>query len=256
MPGRRGLFIGTSGWNYRDWRGRFYPESVKPAEYIAYYSRHFPTTEVNYSFYRLPEVTTYEKWAAQVPASFVFALKASRIITHMRRLKEVEEAWTRFLDNAAALGSRLGPVLLQFPPSFKADVVRLEEFLCLKPGPMKAGKVLLAFEFRHSSWFAQEIFEVLAKHKACLVFADSERYARAPLELTAPFVYLRFHGPRELFGSEYSREQLTQWAGRIREWLAAGRSVYTYFNNDFRGYAISNARQLTTLTEGDSHQCP
>jgi uncharacterized protein YecE (DUF72 family) len=244
-----GLFIGTSGWNYPDWKGRFYPESLKPAEYLAYFSRHFPTTEVNYSFYHLPKVSTYEKWTTQVPGSFVFALKASRTITHIRKLKEVEEPWTRFLENAEALGGRLGPVLVQFPPSFKADVTRLEEFLCLKLRPRKTGKVLLAFEFRHSSWFAPATFEVLTKHKACLVFADSERYARAPMELTAPFVYLRFHGPQELFGSEYSREQLGQWAGRIREWLAGGRSVYAYFNNDFRGYAISNARLLTSLLQ-------
>jgi uncharacterized protein YecE (DUF72 family) len=249
MPKYPGLFIGTSGWDYFDWKGRFYPESLKPREYLSYFSCHFPTSEVNYSFYHLPKISTYEKWAAQVPATFIFALKAGRTITHIQRLKEVERAWTTFLENAAALGRKLGPVLLQLPPSFKADPGRLEEFLCLSPGAMVAGRVLLAFEFRHSSWFEDRTFEVLAKHQACLVIADSQRYARAPMEVMTPFVYLRFHGPRELFSSEYSREQLSEWAGRIREWLAGGRSVYAYFNNDFHGYAISNARLLASLLE-------
>lgn len=249
MPKRPGLYIGTSGWNYFDWKGRFYPESLKPAEYLLYFSRHFPTTEVNYSFYHLPKITTYEKWVTQVPDSFVFALKASRTISHIQRLKDVEGSWTRFLENAAALGGKLGPVLVQLPPSLKADPGRLEHFLSLRPGAVEAGRVRLAFEFRHSSWFEDKTFEILAEHEACLVIAHSQRYARAPMELTAPFVYLRFHGPRELFGSEYSREQLSEWAGRIRKWLEGGRSVYAYFNNDFHGYATANARLLTSLLE-------
>lgn len=244
---RPGLFVGTSGWNYFDWKGRFYPENLKAAEYLSYYSRHFPTTEVNYSFYHLPKISTYEKWAAQVPETFVFALKAGRAITHIRRLKGVEEPWARFLENAAALGHKLGPILVQLPPTFKADPVCLEEFLDLGPGTRAAGRVRLAFEFRHPSWFTDRVIELLAAHAACLVIADSSRYVRAPMEPTAPFVYLRFHGPRELCGSEYSPEQLSEWAGRIRSWLAAGRSVYAYFNNDFRGYAVSNARLLAGL---------
>jgi uncharacterized protein YecE (DUF72 family) len=250
-PRRTGLLIGTSGWNYSDWRGRFYPEGLRQAEYLSYYSRHFPTTEVNYSFYHLPKISTYEKWAAQVPATFVFAVKASRGITHLQRLKGVEDIWTRFLGNAVALAGKFGPVLLQFPPSFRADHGRLEEFLSLSRGPMAAEPVLLAFEFRHASWFEDRVFTALAKHEACLVIADSQRYPRAPMEVTAPFVYLRFHGPRELFGSEYSPAQLSEWAGRIREWLLGGRSVYAYFNNDFHGYAISNARLLASLV-GDT----
>jgi len=247
MPKRPGLFVGTSGWNYFDWRGRFYPEDLKPAEYLSYFSRHFSSTEVNYSFYHLPKTTTYEKWAAQVPAGFVFAVKASRGITHIQRLKDVAAAWTGFLENAAALGGKLGPVLLQLPPSFKADPGRLEEFLCVSRRAMAAGSVRLAFEFRHASWFGDRTLEILARNEACLVFADSQRYPQAPMEVTAPIVYVRLHGPRELFGSEYSREQLNEWAGRIRAWLSDGLTVYTYFNNDYHGYAISNARLLASL---------
>ncbi len=247
MAQRPHLFIGTSGWNYPDWRGRFYPESLRAAEYLSYYSRHFPTTEVNYSFYHLPRTSTYGNWAAQVPDAFRTPLKASRTISHIRRLKDVDEPWARFLENAAALGHKLGPILVQLPPTFQADAALLREFLHLRPAAARGGSPRLAFEFRHPSWFDDRIIDLLAEHEVCLVIADSSRYVCAPAEPTAPFVYLRFHGPRELFGSEYSREQLKEWAGRIRRWLAAGRSVYAYFNNDFHGYAISNARLLASL---------
>jgi uncharacterized protein YecE (DUF72 family) len=236
------LRIGTSGWNYGDWRGRFYPPDLPSKQYLGWYARHFRTVEVNYSFYHLPRPSTYENWAAQVPDGFVFAVKASRLITHIRRLEGAGEEWRKFLDNAAALGAKLGPILLQFPPSFKANADALGAFLSATPKPPH-----LAFEFRHASWFDPEILDTLRRHHAALVIADSERYPQAPAVPTAPFMYLRFHGPAELFASSYSDGQLSAWSRRIQAWLAQGLSVYAYFNNDFHGHALANARTLECL---------
>lgn len=235
------LRVGTSGWNYSDWRGRFYPEEVASSEYLRYYAGGFDTVEVNYSFYHLPRPATYRKWAEQTPDGFVFAVKASRYITHIKRLKGIEKEWSTFLENAAALGKKLGPILLQLPPSSRADFRALSRFLKMRrPLP----EVKLAFEFRHASWFDPEILEALRQSRAGLVIANSERYPQAPCVPTADFVYLRFHGPGQLFASAYSNADLEPWARRVRDWLAAGRIVYAYFNNDFHAHAIANARTL------------
>jgi len=241
------LRIGTSGWNYGDWKGIFYPEDLRSKDYLACYARHFSTTEVNYSFYHLPRPSTYLNWAVQTPEGFVFAVKASRVITHIRRLNEAEEEWSNFLTNASELGEKLGPVLLQFPPSFKADGKRLRNFLALTARLELPRPVALAFEFRHASWFDPEVCETLRRAKAALVVAQSERYPQAPAVPTAAFMYLRFHGPGQLFASSYSDEELREWSRRIRGWLAAGKDVYAYFNNDFQGHAIANARTLERM---------
>jgi uncharacterized protein YecE (DUF72 family) len=247
MPAKGELRVGTSGWNYGDWKGIFYPDSLKSAEYLSFYAQQFDTTEINYSFYHLPRPSTYEKWAAQTPEQFLFAVKASRVITHVKRLANVGEEWRKFLESALVLGSKLGPVLLQFPPSLKADRERLATFLSEARAAKEARGLRLAFEFRHASWFEPDICELLRKHKAALVIAQSERYPQAPMTPTAPFAYLRFHGPGALFASKYSEQELNEWAQRIRKWRAAGLAVFAYFNNDFHGYAIENARRLREL---------
>jgi uncharacterized protein YecE (DUF72 family) len=246
MAKRGEFYAGTSGWTYGSWRGRFYPEDLKSADYLAWYARHFDTVEINYSFYHLPQPATFEKWAAGTPAGFVFAVKVSKLVTHTRRLEGVEEGWRKFLDHAFHLGEKLGPLLLQFPPSFRADVPRLAAFLELS---RRLGALRLALEFRHASWFTREVDELVASHGAALVIGHSSRYPCAPLETAAPFLYLRFHGPRELFASRYSQEELAAWAARIRSWLAAGRPVYAYFNNDVGGHAVENAQMLIRLVE-------
>lgn len=244
MAQRAELRIGTSGWTYGDWKGRFYPEDLKPADYLSWYAQRFDTTEINYSFYHLPLAKTFEKWAAQTPDKFVFAVKVSRYITHILRLEGVREAWEKFLDRASHLGGKLGPLLLQLPPSFRADPVRLEAFL---ETSRQLGARRLAFEFRHASWFVPEIAALLSKHDAALVIAHSSRYPCPPPQATASFVYLRFHGPKELFASRYSEAELAEWAKHIRAWRREGRSVYAYFNNDWYGYAIENAEMLARL---------
>lgn len=243
MPVQGKLRVGTSGWNYRDWPGIFYPESLKSRDYLSYYASHFDTVELNYSFYHLPRPETYRSWAAQTPAEFEFAVKASRAITHIRRLKNVKDAWLKFLGNAGELGPKLGPVLLQLPPSFRADLVLLREFLDLTPPSAPR----LAFEFRHASWFTDAAAGLLREREAALVIAQSSRYPQAPLDAATGFVYLRFHGPERLFGSSYSEAQLRTWAARVRGWLSTGRDVYAYFNNDFQGYALDNARTLGAM---------
>ncbi len=238
------LRVGTSGWTYGDWRGRFYPDELKQQDYLPFYSQHFTTTEINYSFYHLPRPKTYENWAAKVPDQFVFAVKASRFITHVKRLEGVEQAWRKFMEHASALGDKLGPVLLQFPPSLRRDTRLLSDFLKMAAGNQG---LRLAFEFRHASWFDPEPLELLREAGAAAVIAQSERYPQAPCVPTAPFLYLRFHGPGRLFASRYSDEQLKPWAERIRKWLAEGRTVYAYFNNDFQGHAIDNAKTLIRM---------
>jgi len=241
------LHIGTSGWTYSSWKGLFYPEDLPSRRYLQFYAGEFDSTEVNYSFYHLPRLDTYEKWAAQVPKDFIFALKASRFITHVKRLIDVEESWSMFVQNALALGCHLGPVLLQFPSSFLCDGKRLADFLKISQrSAPKSHPVKLAFEFRHDSWFAEEIFSLLSRYNAALCIADSPRYPRHNV-ITANFVYVRFHGRRELFASNYTDAELADEAKQMRRYLRDGRDIYVYFNNDAEGHAVGNARALRRL---------
>lgn len=236
------ILIGTSGWTYPSWRGVFYPEDLPSRRYLEFYAREFPTTEVNYSFYHLPKPETYAKWAAQVPGDFVFSVKASRLITHTKRLKEVEEPWETFVGNARSLGPHLGPILLQFPPSFRCDRNRLATFL----KTAGSSQVPLVFEFRHESWFVEEVYRLLKRHNAALCIADSPNYPRRDV-VTADFVYLRFHGRTQLFASRYSDAELAEEAKAITRYRKAGLDVYVYFNNDALGHAVANGRTLQRL---------
>lgn len=242
--------VGTSGWTYASWRGAFYPEDLPSRRHLAFYAREFQTTEVNYSFYHLPRPQTFANWAAQVPPSFVFAVKASRFITHTKRLLEVEEPWRNLVENARALARHLGPILLQFPASFPRDSARLAQFLDMAQGVAPSQPPLrLIFEFRHDSWFTAESYRLLERHGACLCIADSPGYPRQDI-LTADFAYFRFHGRTRLFGSEYSEAELAEEAKRMKRYLRDGVDVYAYFNNDARGYAVKNARSLKARLEG------
>ncbi len=244
MAYRSRLYVGTSGWNYYDWRGEFYPPDLKARDYLSFYARHFRTVEVNYSFYHQPTARTYRNWAAQVPEDFVFALKASRFITHIRRLRDAAEAWRRFVDNALELGDRLGPILLQLPPSLRADPDVLQAFLEEHARLESARRIRLAFEFRHAGWFDDKIYALLKAYGAALVRGHSQRYPLAPPVDTGDLVYLRFHGPGRLFASSYTDEELADWAAEIRRSLRRQKTVFAYFNNDFQGYALHNARTL------------
>jgi uncharacterized protein YecE (DUF72 family) len=244
--------VGTSGWNYAGWRGSFYPADLPARQFLAYYAGHFDSTEVNYSFYHLPRVSTYENWYAATPDGFVFALKASRFITHIKRLHEVKEAWEEFVGRARALKDKLGPILLQFPPSFKAteeNLARMQEFLGHAATPKD---LRLAAEFRDRSCFESGMLSILRRHRTALVIAHSARYPVPDVIATAPFVYFRFHGPKELFASCYSNQQLRKWAAHMKDFIRAGHDVYAYFNNDALGDAVPNAETLRTMVAGKS----
>ncbi len=244
------ILIGTSGWTYASWRGSFYPADLPSRSYLQFYARRFITTEVNYSFYHLPRPATYEKWAAQVPDGFVFAIKASRLITHARRLVDVDEPWRLFVRNARSLGPHLGPILCQFPPSVRCNRARLEDFLKMaKQAAPTSVPLRVVFEFRHASWFTTDVYRLLQQYDAALCIADSPRYPREDVR-TASFIYLRFHGRTKLFASSYSKAELAKEAKQIRRYLHAGLDVYAYFNNDAEGHAVANARTLLALLDG------
>ncbi|MCC7017269.1 MAG: DUF72 domain-containing protein [Rhodospirillales bacterium] len=236
------LFIGTSGWSY-GWDG-FYPAGLPGRERLAFYASRFASAEVNYSFYHLPKESTFAKWDGETPDGFVFALKLSRFVTHIKRLKGVGTPLRTFLGRAKALGKKLGPILVQLPPSFRLDPKRLAAFLAAAARAETAlglKGLRFAFEFRHPTWFAagqprDAALALLEDRGWALAFAHSARYpCSADEPVTADFVYLRFHGPRELFASRYGPVGLKPWAKKIRRWRSRGLDVYAYFNNDVAG---------------------
>ena len=238
------LFVGTSGWNYEGWREVFYPDDLAQRKWLSYYAERFNTAEVNYPFYHLPRTSTYENWRAATPPGFVFALKASRLITHIKRLRGVAAQWEEFVTRAQALGDKLGPVLLQFPPSFRQTAENLQLMEDLLGSCVGRPAFRIAAEFRHESCFGDKMLALLRRHDAALVISHSARYPVPEVVATASFVYFRFHGPRELFASSYSPAELRRWGARMRTFLKDGRDVYAYFNNDFEGYAPRNAASL------------
>lgn len=250
---RTKLYIGTSGWIYSDWEGIFYPKDLAAKNKLRYFSKHFKTAEINYSFYHLPRPSTYQNWYNQTPSDFIFAVKASRFMTHIKRLRGVKEAWKTFLINTLHLKKKLGPILFQFPPSFQANdenIKRLDNFLKFirvdsYSYPHRLARLRFAFEFRHISWCGEKIYKLLRKYNAAWVIADSPRYPKIEA-LTADFIYVRMHGSESLFGSKYTDEELKILAGKIKRWLKSV-DVYVYFNNDFRGYAVENAKKLLEL---------
>jgi uncharacterized protein YecE (DUF72 family) len=229
------IFVGTSGWQYRDWRGRFYPEGLPQRAWLEHYAAHFATVEVNNAFYRLPERDTFARWRASTPDDFCIGVKASRYLTHIKRLRDPEEPVARFLDRATALGDRLGPVLLQLPPTLRADVAALDATLALFPPDVR-----VAVEPRHASWWTDETRAVLAAHGAALCWADRKGRPITPLWRTAAFGYLRMHEGRARPRPRYGGTALSSWLDRID----AGVDTYVYFNNDPGGAAVTDASAL------------
>lgn len=238
------LFIGTSGWNYAHWRGPFYPRSVPPTEFLRYYQRFFDTVEVNKSFYRLLSDAEVAAWTRSVPPAFVFSVKGSRFLTHMLKLKNPARGLERFFSPIRGFGSRLGPVVFQLPPAWRCDVARFAAFISALPPRRR-----YAFEFREKSWFNGEIYAILRKRRAALCIYHLAGF-ESPREITAPFAYVRLHGPGGKYQGSYADADLRQWA----RWTAArrneGRDVYIYFDNDDAGYAAADARRLRALTGG------
>jgi uncharacterized protein YecE (DUF72 family) len=237
--------IGCSGWNYGHWRnGVFYPPRLAARRWLEFYAERFDTVEVNTTFYRLPKVEAVRRWVEESPDGFELAIKVSRFVTHVKRLKDVRAGVDVFLERLEPLlgTSKLGPFLWQLPPNFRRDDERLADALtALPPGRH-------AFEFRHESWFRDEVYDLLRDHGAALVIGDRPQvHAFQAQELTADFTFVRFHwGSRGARGN-YSETELREWAERIAGWRDAGADVYAYFNNDWEGFAIRNALRLQQL---------
>jgi uncharacterized protein YecE (DUF72 family) len=240
---RSRIRVGTSGWVYRDWRGAFYPRELAQARWFGFYAERFDTVEVNNSFYRLPSDDAFDAWKEAAPAGFVYALKASRYLTHMKKLREPEEPIARFFSGARRLGRHLGPVLYQLPPNWPRDVERLRAFLAALP----AG-VAHVMEFRDPSWFHDDVRAALAEARVGFCVHDMPG-AACPKWVTGATVYVRFHGPGEArYAGRYGRRRLGPHAAWIRE-QAPGRAVYAYFNNDIGGAAVHDALTLRELLE-------
>jgi uncharacterized protein YecE (DUF72 family) len=233
--------VGCSGWQYRHWRGRFYPRELPTDAWLEHYATTFDTVEVNNSFYRLPEADAFAAWARRVPPDFCFAVKASRYLTHLKRLREPREPLDRLWSRAARLGPHLGPMLYQLPPRWDRNLDRLRDFVAALPRDRRQ-----AIEFRDPSWYHADVYEVLVEGGVALCLHDMPGSATKP-EPVGPFVYVRFHGASGKYRGGYSDDELRTWAGRLREWADDGRSCFAYFNNDVGGHAPRDAVRLREL---------
>lgn len=228
------IWIGTSGFQYPEWKGKFYPEKISAAKMLPFYATKFSTTEINYTFRRIPSGKTLSNWDAQTPVDFRFTLKAPQKITHFQKLVGSEDTLHYFWAIARTLGEKLGPVLFQLPPFLKKDLSLLEGFLAIVPQGMKA-----SLEFRHESWFADEIFDALKKHKAALCIADSEKLS-TPVVMTSGFGYFRLR-------DQYDKAALKKWAKTILEQQKLVEEIFVYFKHEESGGGPESAAQLTEM---------
>jgi uncharacterized protein YecE (DUF72 family) len=246
-PGR--ARVGCSGWVYRDWRGPVYPIDLPQREWFGWYAARFDTVEINNTFYRLPTTTAVERWAAQAPADFVYAVKLGSFGSHRMKLRDAERWLPNHLDRVRRLGRALGPNLVQLPPRWKRNVERLDEFLTTAPSDVR-----WAVELRDPSWLHDDVFDVLTRHDAALCIHDL--LPRHPWAQTASWTFVRFHGPRameEPYRGRYGGRRLGRVATRLSQWLDRGTDVYAYFNNDWDGNAVVDAQWLKARVARD---CP
>ncbi len=244
MKGR--FFVGTSGWSYKHWKGVFYPQELSQSKWLKYYSQHFDTVEINNSFYRLPEKETFVAWRKATPPNFIFAVKANRFITHMKKLSQPDLSLSKFFDNSSGLNKKLGPILFQLPPFWNLNLKRFKEFVAA----LKRQKIIkgmrITLEIRNATWLSEDVYYILKNANISLCFSDwTNLKVEGPV--TADFVFIRRHGSSVLYASEYSDEELIKDAKRIRDWLKKGIDVYIYFNNDAYGWATKNARTLLEM---------
>jgi len=233
--GAPNVFIGTSGYQYPHWRGRFYPQDMPKRRWFEHYAAHFDTVEINNTFYHLPAASTFDAWREQTPREFLYVLKFSRYGSHLKCLKDPRDTIGAFLERAERLGPFLGPILVQLKPNWGRDLERLKGFLNAMPHDRR-----WAFEFRDPSWLTGGVFDALRRHNAALCLHDM--LENHPEVVTADWTYLRFHGDR--YSGSYSHQYLTARARRMAGWLADGLDVYAYFNNDAEGHAVRNALDL------------
>ena len=228
--------VGTSGYNFPEWKGTFYPPKIKPPEMLPYYAERLSTVEINYTFYRMPNAKTVAGWDAAVPVGFTFVLKAPQRITHIARLRDIDDPLRYFTETIRPLGAKLGPILVQLPPNFKQDLARLKDFLTLFPADLRS-----AWEFRHASWFADDTYEALRVANAALCVADTEE-GHTPLVATADFGYFR------LRDEGYSKKQLEQWAAHVRELGPSWKDAFVFFKHEESGEGPKLAQRFAELT--------
>jgi uncharacterized protein YecE (DUF72 family) len=248
------VHVGCSGWHYQHWRGLIYPKRAPPSTWLPLYAKQFQTVELNNSFYRLPSAATFAGWRAQVPRGFLFSLKASRFLTHIKRLREPEEPLGRLLAHAKPLGPMLGPVLYQIPPHWAPDAERLETFLAALPPRLAHGsrrRLLHVLEVRDPRGYEPWVIELLRAYGVTLCVHDMPG-AESPLLSVGPIVYVRLHGYRSRYGGSYPDEVLDDWADWLRSALAAGKDAFVYFNNDVHGHAVQDAARLKHRLGGDA----
>jgi uncharacterized protein YecE (DUF72 family) len=237
------IYIGTSGWHYDHWKGPFYPQDIQSDDLLTFYMQHFQTVEINNSFYQLPEKETFDHWRETTPNEFRFAVKASRYITHMKKLKDPRQPVADFMERSEHLKDKLGPILFQLPPNWHVNVERLEQFLQVLPEDHR-----YTFEFRDPSWFDPRVYKLLeARGVAFCIYRLNQR--DSPRQVTADFIYVRLHGPDGSYQGSYDMQTLSWWAGAFSTWTQQGKDIYCYFNNDQGGYAVKNARQLKEMLE-------
>lgn len=247
MPANK-IHIGTSGWLYKHWIGRFYPEGSNAKQQWQFYAGHFDTVEINNSFYRWPDRSVFEGWYKNSPQNMLFSVKASRFITHMRKLTKPGASVTKLFDNITALKNKLGPVLFQLPPKWKINVTRLSDFLEALPKGYR-----YAFEFRDDTWYHEGIYQLLQQHNCAFCIYQLAGHT-SPMKITADFVYVRLHGPTEMkYQGSYNNIALKKWAKQILSWQKEKKDVYFYFDNDQEAYAVFNALTLKTLVKKQVH---
>ena len=240
MPGN--VRIGCSGWSYPHWRKRFYPEKMPETEHFAFYAQHFKTVELNNSFYRQPPRERFEAWREKAPSGFLFAVKGSRYVTHIKRLAVEQKSIDLVVDAARGLGDKLGPILFQLQANFHLDLARLEHFVSMLPEDIR-----FTIEFRHESWLVPAVFELLRASRIALCVPDHPKMPKA-FEITSDFTYIRMHLPPTGLG--YDQRALQPWANRVIDWRRGGLHVFVYFNNDMEGHAIKDAETLMSLIDG------
>jgi uncharacterized protein YecE (DUF72 family) len=239
------VHIGTSGWSYKEWKGTFYPNELKATDWLEHYSKTFDTTEINSSFYRLPKAETVLNWVEKVPDTFTFCPKISRYLTHIKRLKEPEEPLERFFNLFAPIKEKLGPVLIQLPASVKFDYDIVGYFFGLLKKQYKG--YAFALEARHDTWMENDALDLMASYDIAWVISQSGVGFPYSEMVTSGDIYVRFHGPKELYGSSYTDSQLKDFADKFKAWLKEGHTIWAYFNNTMNGIAIENALKLEEL---------
>jgi len=246
MKNQENIYIGTSGWQYRHWRGPFYPEDLPAADQLKFYADSFQTVEINNSFYQLPKKETMTRWRDTTQADFIFSIKASRYITHMKKLKDGSKTFPPLAEIVDVMGKKCGPILFQLPPNWGFNPERLEAFIKALRKDYR-----YVFEFRHPGWFTRQTYEILQRFDAA--FCIYELAGRlSPKKISTDFVYVRLHGPEDAYEGQYDTRTLAGWAGAFSTWARQGKKIFCYFDNDQRGYAAQDALKLQQMIRGRS----